>query len=206
MTREELASALDEIGLLLELQGANPFKTRAYQSGARTVRALEVEPAAWIESGEMPKTRGIGKALSEKITTLVETGSLPYLDDLRGEVPEGLLEFELREGRAGDPPGIEFLLSSRDQRLQEWLIADDPSYGRKDFGPVEVEFRSASSSKDQAGRRRSPAHEPLSRTPFSTVPALLCHRRLDGSRVHRFPPAESCVGSCPPGESWSRLR
>jgi DNA polymerase (family 10) len=93
MTREELASALDEIGLLLELQGANPFKTRAYQSAARTVRALEVEPAIWIESGEMPRTRGIGKALSEKITTLVETGSLPYLEDLRTEVPKGLLEW-----------------------------------------------------------------------------------------------------------------
>ena len=93
MIREQLASALDEIGLLLELQGANPFKTRAYQSAARTIRALEVEPAAWIESGDMPRTRGIGKALSEKITTLVETGSLPYLEELRTEVPEGLLEW-----------------------------------------------------------------------------------------------------------------
>ncbi|MDH3592962.1 MAG: DNA polymerase/3'-5' exonuclease PolX [Planctomycetota bacterium] len=93
MDRERLASALEECGLLLELKGENPFKTRAYANAGRIVRALEVEPAEWIESGDMPKTKGIGKALAEKIETLVGTGELPYLEDLRLEVPEGLREW-----------------------------------------------------------------------------------------------------------------
>jgi hypothetical protein len=61
-------------------------------------------------------------------------------------VPDGVIEYGLREGGAGDPPGIEFLLSSGDQRLRQWLIADDPEFGRKDFGAVEIEFRRVGSN------------------------------------------------------------
>lgn len=93
MDRERLAAALEEIGLLLELKGENPFKTRAYANAGRIVRALEVSPAEWIAAGEMPKTKGIGKTLAEKIGTLVETGSLPYLEELRDEIPGGLREW-----------------------------------------------------------------------------------------------------------------
>jgi len=93
MEREAVAAVLDEIALLLELLGENPFKTRAYDNGARIVRGLDRDLSELVERNELTKIRGIGSALAEKITTLVRTGELPYLDDLRGKVPGGLLEW-----------------------------------------------------------------------------------------------------------------
>jgi DNA polymerase (family 10) len=87
--RGEVADALDEIGLLLELLGENPFKTRAYGNAARIVRGLDIGLEDLIARGELGAQKGIGPALVEKITTLVTTGSLPYLDELRVEVPPG---------------------------------------------------------------------------------------------------------------------
>lgn len=55
--------------------------------------------------------------------------------------PDGTVWSELREGPAGRPPGIEFLLTSGQQHVQAWLIAGDPGLSRRDLGPVEVEFR-----------------------------------------------------------------
>lgn len=91
--RAEVADALEEIGLLLELLGENPFKTRAYANAARVVRGLDVGLPELIARHELGERKGIGPALVEKITTLVTTGSLPYLDDLRSKLPAGMLEW-----------------------------------------------------------------------------------------------------------------
>ena len=52
-----------------------------------------------------------------------------------------MVSFELREGPTGGPPGVEFVLSSGQQSVRQWLIAGDPKFARRDLGPVEVEFR-----------------------------------------------------------------
>lgn len=93
LDRGEVADRLEEIGLLLELAGENPFKTRAYHTGARELRALDRDFAAVVAAGELTTIKGIGKALAEKITELAESGELDYLDDLRGRVPTGLLDW-----------------------------------------------------------------------------------------------------------------
>ena len=67
MDRKERSGILEEIALLLELKGENPFKIRAYQQGARIVLALEGDLADLAETGELGKIKGIGKALDEKI-------------------------------------------------------------------------------------------------------------------------------------------
>ena len=41
MEVREIVARLEEIGTLLELKGENPFKVRAYQSGARALESLE---------------------------------------------------------------------------------------------------------------------------------------------------------------------
>jgi len=56
-------------------------------------------------------------------------------------VPDGVLDYELREGDSADPPGIEFTVSSGQQSLQQWMIAGDPKFGRLDLRALEVEFR-----------------------------------------------------------------
>lgn len=92
MDRRSIASVLEEIAVLLELQGENPFKVRAYQQAARTVTVMEEEPAGLVEGERLADVPGIGKALSQKITELVRTGRLAYLDTLRAAVPAGLVD------------------------------------------------------------------------------------------------------------------
>lgn len=91
--RAAVADALEEIGLLLELLGENPFKTRAYGNAARIVRGLGTELSELIARNELGAQKGIGPALVDKITTLVTTGSLPYLDELRAQLPAGMLDW-----------------------------------------------------------------------------------------------------------------
>jgi DNA polymerase (family 10) len=88
-----VADALEEIGLLLELLGENPFKTRAYGNAARIVRGLDKELGGLIARRELGAIKGIGPALVDKITILATTGSLPYLDDLRKKLPSDMLEW-----------------------------------------------------------------------------------------------------------------
>jgi DNA polymerase (family 10) len=92
MTKDDVASALDEIGTLLQLTGENDFRTRAYQNGARAISQFEGDFKQLVAAGQLGTIRGIGEALQEKITTLVTTGRLPYLEELRASVPSGLLE------------------------------------------------------------------------------------------------------------------
>src|SRR5687768_7707678 len=92
MTKDDVADALDEIGTLLGLQGENSFRTNAYHNGARTVRQLPGDLKDLIAADQLRQVRGIGDALRDKITTLVTTGRLPYLEELRAKLPAGLIE------------------------------------------------------------------------------------------------------------------
>lgn len=92
MTKDDVAAALDEIGVLLQLQGENDFRTRAYTNGARLIGQFQGDFKAAVTAGKLSEIRGIGDALAQKITTLVNTGRLPYLEELRASVPPGLLD------------------------------------------------------------------------------------------------------------------
>ena len=92
MTNAQIADVFDEIADLLEFTNANPFRVRAYRNGARTLRDLHESASGIVESGERELTdlEGIGKDLAEKIATLVKTGELSQLNDLRAQVPPSL--------------------------------------------------------------------------------------------------------------------
>ena len=93
MLNREIAAVFDEVADLLEFQGANAFRVRAYRNAARTIHDL-AEPAVDIVADpnrSLCDIEGIGKDLAEKITTLVRTGSLPMLDELLSEIPESVL-------------------------------------------------------------------------------------------------------------------
>lgn len=93
MNKSEIADLLNEIGVLLELKGENPFKIRAYQSGARVLEALEqAEIDRLIEAEELDSVKGIGEALAQKITELHQTGKLEFLEKLRASIEPGLVE------------------------------------------------------------------------------------------------------------------
>ena len=92
MTRENLAEVLEEIALLLELKGENPFKIRAYRQGAETVRNFDGEIVALAEKNELTGIKGIGEALRDKLHELASTGKLEFHEKLRAEFPAGLFE------------------------------------------------------------------------------------------------------------------
>ena len=93
MTNHEIAAVFEQIADLLEFQGANTFRVRAYRNAARTIHDLPESAADIVADPERSLTdiEGIGKDLAEKVATLVETGSLPMLEELLAEIPESVL-------------------------------------------------------------------------------------------------------------------
>ena len=92
MDKEKVAEVLVEIGTLLELKGENPFKTRAYFNGARTIESLSEPLAKLVTEKRLGELKGIGEALQQKITELVETGKLKYHEDLKAGIAPGLVQ------------------------------------------------------------------------------------------------------------------
>jgi len=92
MTRESLVENLEKIALLLELKGENPFKVKAYRSGAESVSSYQGDVVRAAQESGLKGVKGIGTALQEKIQTLASTGSLPYLETLKQEFPESLFD------------------------------------------------------------------------------------------------------------------
>jgi DNA polymerase (family 10) len=93
MTNSQIAKTFELIADLLEFQGANPFRVRAYRNAARTVGDFP-EPLAAIVCKDRARLQGIpgiGEDLAGKICTLVETSSLPMLEELKSQVPESVL-------------------------------------------------------------------------------------------------------------------
>src|SRR2546425_2579189 len=92
MDKREISRIFEEIGLLLELKGESPFKSRAYYNAARTIETLTEDISELVASGRIREVRGIGEALAGKLAELVGTGRLGYYEELKRSVPEGLLE------------------------------------------------------------------------------------------------------------------
>ncbi len=93
MNKSEIANVLTDIGTLLELKGENPFKTRAYQSGARVIESLsEDEITERVKAGTLDEVKGVGEALAQKISELRTTGRLEFYEKLKASIPAGLVE------------------------------------------------------------------------------------------------------------------
>ncbi|HEY2883335.1 MAG TPA: helix-hairpin-helix domain-containing protein [Pirellulales bacterium] len=93
MNNAEIAAAFDLIGDILEFQGANSFRVRAYRNASRTIQDLPepIEKIVGDESRELTDIPGIGADLSAKITELVSTDRLKMLDELQAQVPASVL-------------------------------------------------------------------------------------------------------------------
>ena len=92
MDKDQVAAILEMCGTLLELQGENPFRCRAYYAGARALSQLEADLAELIATNKLREIPGLGETLCEKIVTLVSTGTLPFYEDLKAKTPPGLLD------------------------------------------------------------------------------------------------------------------
>lgn len=93
MTNLQISDAFDLIADILEFQGANPFRVRAYRASARTLKDYPEPLAVLVRDSREKLTQidGVGDDLAKKIVTLVETGSLPMLEELRAQAPSSVL-------------------------------------------------------------------------------------------------------------------
>jgi DNA polymerase (family 10) len=92
MENIDVAKIFNEVADLLEIQGANVFRVRAYRNAARTVETLSAPVESMVRSGgNLEELPGVGKDLAGKIREIVETGGLGMLRELTKELPEGLV-------------------------------------------------------------------------------------------------------------------
>jgi DNA polymerase (family 10) len=92
MDKREIARIFEGIGLLLELKGESPFKSKAYYNAARTIETSVEDVTELVASGRIRELKGIGPALAEKLAELVGTGRLAYYEELKQTIPPGLIE------------------------------------------------------------------------------------------------------------------
>lgn len=93
MDNEGVAGVLEQLADLLEIEGASPFRVRAYRGAARTVGALASPVGSLPEKGPgaLEELSGIGKDLAGKIREIAATGELGLLHELKERTPESLL-------------------------------------------------------------------------------------------------------------------
>jgi DNA polymerase (family 10) len=92
MTNAEIAAALDELGILYELDGAVRYRVLAYSTAATAIRESPVSVAELAAQGRATEVPGVGKTLAEKIDALLETGEIPAAVKLKAKFPPTLIE------------------------------------------------------------------------------------------------------------------
>ena len=92
MTNAEIAAALDELGVLYELDGAVKYRVLAYGTAATAIRESPVSVAELAAAGRATEIPGVGKTLAEKIDALLATGEIPAAAKLKAKFPPTLIE------------------------------------------------------------------------------------------------------------------
>ncbi|MCH2202365.1 MAG: DNA polymerase/3'-5' exonuclease PolX [Fuerstiella sp.] len=93
MTNEQIADVFEQLADLLEIQGANPFRLRAYRNAARTIKSTADSFAALVEQNtDLTQYSGIGKDLAKQIAEIADTGRHPKLTELREQIPQGVVD------------------------------------------------------------------------------------------------------------------
>lgn len=138
MTRNsEVAAVLKEIALLLQVEGKDPFRPRAYQRGFRAISSLGEDVAVIATRDELTDIPGIGKSLAEVIKDYLEDGKVPKLEELRTRVPIQVMELDAIPGVG--PRTIKLIyeklgvtdLQSLERAAEDGLLEDLPGLGKK---------------------------------------------------------------------------
>ena len=90
--QKTIAQVLEQIAAFLELQGENPFRVRAFRSAAKAVAALSGSVADALTDGSLAAAKGVGPATLAIVQEVAASGRSSLLEELRGQVPAGLVE------------------------------------------------------------------------------------------------------------------
>jgi DNA polymerase (family 10) len=169
MDRDLLADTLEEIALLLELKGENPFKIRAYRSGAETVRQFPGDIVTRARENDLAGIKGIGDALQQKLHELSSTGTLTFHSKLKAEFPAGL--FALFDLQGLGPKKVKMLWEALGvdsvERLaelcQSGAVAALPGFGEKTATKIleAIAFRASNADRFRLGDVVTPVEEIL---------------------------------------------
>jgi DNA polymerase (family 10) len=91
MDNNQVVDVLENIAMLLELKGENPYKTRAYTNAARALESLAEPIGKIVAEQRLGQIKGLGVSLQQKISELVASGKLGYYEDLKAATPPGLV-------------------------------------------------------------------------------------------------------------------
>ena len=159
MTNAEIAAAFDTVADLLEYQGSNVFRVRAYRNAARTIGTM-VESLATVRRAPdrgLTDLEGIGADLAGKIETLLDSGKLPLLDELQKQVPA--VVFELMRVPGLGPKKVKTLvdelaidsLDALEKACREGRVEDIKGFGAKTQAAI----------LENIGFAKDPAHSRL---------------------------------------------
>ena len=91
MRNSDIAAILEEVADLLELK-AVAFKPNAYRKAAHSIREMRQELEDYRKKEDLRSIPGVGEAIAKKVEEILDTGKLRYLDELKEELPAGLLQ------------------------------------------------------------------------------------------------------------------
>ena len=158
MRNQELARIFEEIGLMSEFLGDNPFRVRAYHQAARTLYDLDTPIEEIAEKGKeaLMELPGVGPDLAEKILEFLRTGKVRKHEELSRKVPRGVLE--VMEVPGVGPKTARLLYEGLGiDSLEKLKAALDPGdlTRLKGFGPKRAErIREGLALAQAAGKRR----------------------------------------------------
>ncbi len=92
ITNKKISSILSELANLMEINGENKFKVRAYDNASRRIADIDQELHILADQGGLEKINGIGKGIANTIKEILKEGYSPRLEEVKGELPDGLLE------------------------------------------------------------------------------------------------------------------
>lgn len=139
----EIADAFAELGDLLEIEAANPFRVRAYRNAAQVIRGLGRSLAdMYDEDEDLTRLHGIGDDLAAKIEEMLESGKLQALEEARQRTGSGLAELMKVEGlgpkrvkQLHDELGISGV-DDLEEAVQAGKLRELPGFGRKSAGKI----------------------------------------------------------------------
>ena len=137
MDRSEVAAILDDMALLLELTGENPFKVRAYAGAARALETLTEDLSKLAAEKKLTEVKGIGAHLADHISEILSTGKLAEHERLKELIPAGVMEMLSVPGLG--PKRVRFLWKERgiislgelEMACRRHLLNGQPGFGEK---------------------------------------------------------------------------
>jgi len=134
----QIAEIFNTMASILDIEGANPFRIRAYRTAAYTVGNLPQNVSELVKgNADLSELPGIGKDLADKIQEIVKTGTLSQLKKLERKTPSSLLELMRMPGLG--PKRVKVLyhdlgikdLASLKSALENGKIIEVPGFGKK---------------------------------------------------------------------------